>query len=74
MRPVWPKLADSGINTVLGAVTWDQIEPTEGEFNFEEFDRVIVDARSHKLHLVLLWFGAFKNGMLLLTSVCGQMC
>ena len=62
MQSVWPKLAAANINTVLGCVTWEQIEAEEGKFNFEELDRVIADARLHKLKLVLLWFGSFKNG------------
>lgn len=62
MKGVWARLKDQGFNTLLGAVTWDQIEPKEGEFDFAELDRVIKDARDHDLHLVLLWFGSFKNG------------
>ena len=62
MNDIWPKLADDNINTVLGCVTWDQVEPTEDEFDFTELDNVLVEARSHGLRLVLLWFGSFKNG------------
>ncbi|KAF4547864.1 Hypothetical protein D9617_35g090150 [Elsinoe fawcettii] len=63
MKNIWPKLKASHINTVLGAVPWDMIEPREGEFAFEELDEIIADARSHDLHLILLWFGSFKNGL-----------
>jgi beta-galactosidase GanA len=63
MRHVWPKLVENNINTVLGAVSWDQIEPEEGRFDFNALDQVIRDARSHGLKLVLLWFGSFKNGI-----------
>lgn len=62
MKDIWPKLVDDNINTVLGCVTWEQIEAREDEFSFTELDKVLVDARSHGLHLVLLWFGSFKNG------------
>ena len=62
MSGVWARLKDQGYNTLLGSVTWDQIQPQEGEFDFVELDRVINDARQHDLHLVLLWFGSFKNG------------
>ncbi|ETS82472.1 hypothetical protein PFICI_04348 [Pestalotiopsis fici W106-1] len=62
MRPVWQRLIDSHMNTVLGCVTWELIEPVEGEFEFRELDLIIQDAREHGLHLILLWFGAFKNG------------
>ena len=62
MRSVWPKLVRNNVNTVLGAVTWDQVEPKEDQFDFAELDLVISDARKHQLKLVLLWFGSFKNG------------
>lgn len=64
MEPVWQKLVDTNINTVLGCVTWEDIEPVEDQFNFDELDKVILGARRHGLYLVLLWFGSFKNGML----------
>ncbi len=62
MNTVWQKLADTHINTILGCVTWEDIESTEGTFDFSELDGVIKGARAHGLHLVLLWFGSFKNG------------
>jgi GH35 family endo-1,4-beta-xylanase len=62
MDTVWQKLADTNVNTVLGCVTWEDIEPKEGEFDFSELDKVIKNARTHGLRLVLLWFGSFKNG------------
>ncbi|KAL5592830.1 hypothetical protein FOBRF1_013138 [Fusarium oxysporum] len=62
MSRVWQHLADSGINTVLGAVSWEDIEPREGEFHFTELDAVIAGARNHGLRLIVLWFGSFKNG------------
>jgi hypothetical protein len=63
MDTVWQKLVDTNINTILGCVTWEDIEPTENISEFEELDKVILGARSHGLHLVLLWFGSFKNGI-----------
>lgn len=62
MDSVWPKMVDTNINTVLGCVTWEQIEPVERQFDFAELDKCILSARRHGLHLVLLWFGSFKNG------------
>ena len=62
MSSVWPGLVEVHINTVLGCVTWESIEPEEGRFDFSELDRIITDARSFGLKLVLLWFGSFKNG------------
>jgi len=60
MREQWPKLVKANINTVLGCVTWEQIEPTEGTFDFHELDRCIEDVQAASLKLVLLWFGSFK--------------
>ena len=33
MQSVWPKLKESGVNTVLAVVSWEQTEPTEGQFD-----------------------------------------
>lgn len=63
MRELWPKLVEMNLNTVLGSVTWEMIEMEEGTFEFSEIDRVILDARSAGLKLILLWFGSWKNGM-----------
>ena len=62
MAPVWQKMADTNINTLLGCVTWEMIEPEEDRFDFSVLDEIILAARSHSMHLVLLWFGSFKNG------------
>lgn len=62
MDTVWQKMRDTNINTLLGCVTWEDIEPEEGKFYFDELDKVILGARKHDMHLVLLWFGSFKNG------------
>jgi hypothetical protein len=63
MSEVWPTMKAQSINTLLGAVTWESIEPREGEFDFEELDRVLAGAREHDMHLVLLWFGTYKNSI-----------
>jgi beta-galactosidase GanA len=62
MDTVWQKLVDTNVNTVLGCVAWENIEPKEGEFDFSELGKAIKGARAHGLRLVLLWFGSFKNG------------
>jgi hypothetical protein len=72
MKPVWPKLAEAKLNTVLAGVSWAQIEPQEGKFDFSVLDGVIRDARSHNLRLVLLWFASWKNGSLQLPARLGQ--
>ena len=61
MKPVWPRLAGARLNTVLAGVSWNQIEPQEGKFDFSVLDGDIREARSHNLRLALLWFGSWKN-------------
>lgn len=63
MAPFWPQLKEAGINTVLAVVSWEQVEPQEGVFDFSVVDELVEDARSHDLKLALLWFGSWKNGM-----------
>jgi hypothetical protein len=62
MKRVWPKLVETKLNSVLAGVSWAQIEPQEGKFNFSVLDGVIQGARLHNLRLVLLWFASWKNG------------
>jgi hypothetical protein len=62
MRQVFPRLVENNVNTVLGSVSWQQVEPVEDKFDFTELNGIIDDARTYGLKLVLLWFGAFKNG------------
>jgi hypothetical protein len=61
MKPLWSKLADAKVNTILAGVSWNQIEPREGKFDFTALDGIIRDARLHNLRLTLLWFGSWKN-------------
>jgi len=63
MKLVWPRLVAAKINTVLAAVSWNQIEPQEGKLDFSVLDGVIQGARGHNLRLVLLWFGSWKNSL-----------
>ena len=58
---ILPRLANLHINTALTPVAWEEIEPEEGHFDFSILDHWIAVARQQHLHLVLLWFGAWKN-------------
>jgi len=61
MNSVWPRLTSMHLNTVLAAVSWAQLEPSEGKFDYALVDGLIREARVHNLRLVLLWFGSWKN-------------
>jgi beta-galactosidase GanA len=63
LRPSWPKLVAMNLNTVVTPVYWDVIEPTEGKFDFTTLDGLRHDAQASGMHLVLLWFGSWKNSM-----------
>ena len=63
MRPIWPRLRQMNLNTVVTPVSWELIEPSEGRYDFSVVDGLLAGARAHDLHLVLLWFGSWKNSM-----------
>lgn len=62
MKEVWPKLRQFNVNTILANVSWEMIEPSEGVFDFSRLDQNVCDAHQYGFRLILLWFGAFKNG------------
>ena len=59
---VWPAIDRLHANTVEIPVYWEQLEPVQGKFDFSVVDALLAGARQHKVHLVLLWFGTWKNG------------
>ncbi|MGE6353954.1 DUF5597 domain-containing protein [Flavobacterium sp. NPDC079362] len=63
MEPIWQKLTDMNLNTVLVPVYWELIEKEEGKFDFSLVDDLILRARQENLKLVFLWFGSWKNSM-----------
>ena len=60
---VLPRMKTLGLNTVLVPAYWELVEPAEGRFDFTLIDRTIDVARREQLHVVFLWFGAWKNSM-----------
>jgi hypothetical protein len=60
---IWQNMKAMHINTLLGSVSWEQIEPEEGRFDFSNLDAIIHAAREHEMKLVVLWFGSFKNAL-----------
>jgi hypothetical protein len=63
MQPIWSRLVAGNLNTVLAAVSWAQIEPEEGNYEFAVVDGLIQEARRNHLKVVFLWFGSWKNGL-----------
>lgn len=59
---VWPALEAIHANTAAAPVYWEQLEPEPGQFDFSNVDDLVRGAREHNLHLILLWFGTWKNG------------
>lgn len=62
MKPIWNKMVDGNLNTVLAVVSWQQFEPIEGIFDYSLVDSMIQEAEQRNLKLVFLWFGTWKNG------------
>ena len=58
---VWPMLRGLNMNTVVLPVAWENIEPTEGGFDFSLVDGLLDQARREGMKLVILWFGLWKN-------------
>lgn len=61
---VWPLIDAMRANTVEAPVYWEQMESRPGVFDFSIVDDLVHQARDHRVHLVLLWFGAWKNGQM----------
>ncbi|MHC1479185.1 DUF5597 domain-containing protein [Frateuria aurantia] len=64
LRQSWPAILATHANTLLAPVYWQQLEPTPGHFDYRNIDALLSQSRAHHLHLVLLWFGSWKNGQL----------
>lgn len=58
---IWPNLKDLNLNTVLVPIYWECIEEIEGIYDFSLIDSLVKKARENNIHLILLWFGLWKN-------------
>ena len=63
VKHAFAHLHKMGLNTVLAPVSWELIEPQEGQFDMSSLDVILTEARRNDLKVVLLWFGAWKNSM-----------
>ena len=61
MRPIWKRMADANLNTLISTASWELVEPKEGQFDFALVDSMILGARKEGLKLVVIWFGSWKN-------------
>ena len=59
---VWSAIETAQANTLEVPVYWEQFEPEQGKFDCSTVDLLLAGAREHKVRLVLLWFGTWKNG------------
>ncbi|MGN6601133.1 MAG: GH35 family beta-galactosidase [Ginsengibacter sp.] len=59
---VWKSAEFMHLNTLEVPIYWEQIEPQKGKFDFSLLNLLLSQAKSHHVHLVLLWFGTWKNG------------
>lgn len=59
---LWLAIETIHANTLEVPIYWEQIEVQPGKFDFSLVDTLLVQAREHNVHLVILWFATWKNG------------
>lgn len=62
MRPIWKRMADANLNTVIASASWELVEPVEGKYDFALVDSMIIGARKENLKMIVIWFASWKNG------------
>ncbi len=62
MPKVWTAVEIMHLNTLEIPIYWEQVEAQQGKFDFSIIDTLLNQSRQHHVHLVLLWFGTWKNG------------
>ncbi|MBO5998756.1 MAG: DUF5597 domain-containing protein [Lachnospiraceae bacterium] len=60
-KNVWPNLLGLNMNTVVAPVYWEMLEKEEGVFDFSIVEHLLKRAREYDMHVVILWFGLWKN-------------
>jgi hypothetical protein len=61
MKPIWDDLKARHLNAVVGAASWELVEPVEGYYDYTAVDDQVRQAKAHGMKLVLIWFASFKN-------------
>ncbi len=59
---IWPSIKELNLNTLIVPIYWELMEKVEGTYDYTLMDGIIQQARSNQKHLILLWFGLWKNG------------
>jgi beta-galactosidase GanA len=62
MPKVWPTIEFLHVNTIEAPIYWETFEPKPGQFDYSQIDMLLAQAREHRVRLILLWFGTWKNG------------
>ncbi len=62
MNDIWKRAKALNVNTIYLPITWQQLEPQEGRFDYSIVDSHIKSAQENGLKLIFLWFGSWKNG------------
>lgn len=62
LSQVWVAIEKMHANTLEIPIYWEQVEAQRGKFDFSLIDTLLIQARMHHVHLVLLWFATWKNG------------
>ncbi|HJB63764.1 MAG TPA: DUF5597 domain-containing protein [Candidatus Microbacterium pullistercoris] len=61
MVPIWDRLAQNRVGSIIGAASWQLVEPVEGTYDFSAVDSQITQARDRGIRLILIWFASYKN-------------
>ena len=59
---LWLAVEKMNANTLEVPIYWEQVEAQPGKFDFSLVDTLLIQARAHKVRIVLLWFATWKNG------------
>jgi beta-galactosidase GanA len=62
LTQLWSAISKMNANTLEVPIYWEQIEAQPEKFDFSLIDTLLIQARQHKVRLVLLWFATWKNG------------
>ncbi len=62
LRVFFEGLKSLGGNTAEIPIYWELLEPEPGRYDFTVVDRIVTEARTAGVRVVLLWFATWKNG------------